>query len=74
MAVIHTVTSANILPFVLPPAPFVPMGTFFHTLFVFILSFEGEKSLAMVLDEDSEGSDQNIVLTWCMKRNEGICS
>lgn len=71
MAVNHTVTSASILPFFLSPAPFFPTGTFFHRPFQI---HEGEKSLAMVLDEDSEGLDQNIILSWCMIRNEGICS
>ena len=71
MAVNHTVTSGSILPFFLSPAPFYPTGTFFH---IPLQIYEGEKSLAMVLDEDSEGSDQNIILSWCMIRNEGICS
>lgn len=74
MTVAHNVTLANILPFVLSPYPFAPTGTFFHILFVLVLSFEGEKSLAKVLDEDSEGSDQNIALSWCMRGNEGICN
>lgn len=60
MTVTHTVTSANILPFVhftLSPPPFVPMGTFFYLL---LQIPEGEKSLVMVLNEDSEGSDQTL--------------
>lgn len=50
----YTVTSANILALVPSPAPFFPHG---HFLSYTVTDTSRRKSLAMVLDEDSEGSD-----------------
>lgn len=58
--------SAGILQFSLPFSPCLSMDTVFH---IPLVSYEGKKRLAVMSDEDSEGSNQNIILPRCRIRN-----